>query len=169
MNAPPPSPAERLGRKLGLAAFILILTSFIVVAGTQVMTQGFSTPEAGPAPTSCREGLQALIEALDRASLAPHDQDSERQRLTRFRESVTGPWSSLGKVERACSTDPSAAGALRALQRYRYALEESVRVSSTDLSPSRAAVQRLRQAIRSNSTDSITSQHGPVAPSPTSF
>ncbi len=157
-----PCSAERMGRRLGIGAFIIIITSFIAVAGTQVLRQGFGAPAGGgPTPINCRMGVLALLEAVDRAALAPRDHHSERHRLIQFRESLSRTWSSLAKVQQLCSADPSAVASVRAVERYRYAVEESVRVSSTDLSPSRAAVHQLRQALRSNTADPVSGTKGP--------
>jgi hypothetical protein len=154
---------------VGLVAFAGILTTFVAVSGAQVLYQGFFPPNEPPRVNSCREGLGALIRALDRASLAPGSQADERKRLGRFRNALLPEWNWRVGMESVCRNDSWALTALDSLDRLRYAEEQSVRLASDDLAPSRHQVDRIAQALGSSFPSPEGSSTPAVDPQPSSF
>ncbi len=57
---------ERLGRRLGIGLFFVIVAGFTVNHSLQVLRQGFA-PESGPSLGTCQQGLGQLDSALTRA------------------------------------------------------------------------------------------------------
>jgi hypothetical protein len=160
---------ERLGRRVGLLAFSTILTTFVAVAGAQVLVQGFSPPTAEPRVASCRDGLRALLSSLERARSAPGTEDNERKRLGRFRTALLPEWQWRTGIEGFCASDPFALRGLNALDRLRYAEEQAVRNAAYDLAPSRREVDRMAQALGSSLSSPQGTSDPVVAPHPSSF
>jgi hypothetical protein len=139
--------ARRRGRQIGIGLFATIMSSFIVVCGSQVMYQGFASPVSEP-PRDCRTGISELIQALRRARLAAAEEPlGERASLARFRQALLPEWHGRGEVAAACGTDAQALEALSAVDRLRYAEEHAVRYESVDLAPSRRRVLALEQSL----------------------
>lgn len=141
--------AQRLGRRLGIALYSAILSAFVLICGTQVMYQGFTSPRT-PKASDCRSGVHGLIAALRRArQAAASEETGERASLARFRQALLPEWQSRGNLSDSCGADPWARDALSALDRLRYAEEHAVRYESVDLAPSRRQVLEIERSLTS--------------------
>ena len=141
--------ARRRGRRLGIALFAAIMSTFIVVCATQVMSQGFA-PAGTDTPRDCRSGVAELLSALRRARAnAAAEPLGERASLARFREALQPEWRQRPQLVDTCSNDPQALEALSAIDRLRYAEEHAVRYESVDLAPSRRHVLAIEQSLGS--------------------
>lgn len=139
--------AERRGRRLGIALYSAILSAFIIVCGSQVMYQGFTSPKANAAP-DCRSGINGLIGALRRARLAAASEElGERASLARFRQALAPEWLARGSLSEICGGERWARDALSAVDRLRYAEEHAVRYESVDLAPSRRQVLEIERSL----------------------
>lgn len=139
--------AHRLGRRLGIALYSAIMSAFILICGSQVMYQGFTSPRTRDT-SDCRSGISGLIAALRRArQAAASEERGERASLDRFRRALAPEWQSRGNLSDSCGADPWARDALSALDRLRYAEEHAVRYESVDLAPSRRQVLEIERSL----------------------
>ncbi len=139
--------AQRRGRRYGIALFAAIMSTFIVVSGSQVMYQGFASA-ASESPRDCQTGISDLLLALRRARAAAAAEPlGERASLARFRQALQPEWRRRGKLTDVCGTDNWALEALTAIDRLRYAEEHAVRYESVDLAPSRRHVLAIEQSL----------------------
>jgi len=141
--------ARRRGRRIGIALYATILSTFIAITGSEVMYQGF-TAHTGGTPRDCRTGIRELISALRRARDAALSEPlGERASLDRFRLALLPEWRERSRLTAVCDTDAWAIDALSAIDQLRYAEEHAVRYESVDLAPSRRHVVAIEQSLGS--------------------
>jgi hypothetical protein len=156
----------RIGQRVGILLFALVMTSFTLVCSIQIIQQAWSTESAGPAP-ACREGLRGLANAVQRARSLAAQTRGERAALERFRSALTPEWGTRGAMEASCKDDKKARRMLRELDQLRYAEEHAVRYEAGDLSGRRRRVQSLMQELgvlpapSGEPTSSLTPAHLP--------
>jgi hypothetical protein len=115
-----------------------------VVGAVQVTRQVMFAPSAPLPYASCREGLRAMVAALDRARhAAPGLDGREEVALDRFRRSLEPEWSYRHQIAAACRGQAEDERALDAIERLRYAEEHAVRREAGDLAPLRRRVQAI--------------------------
>ena len=141
-----PSPAERrrrLGRRLGIAVFALLIGGFTVICSIQIIQQVWF-PQLGPGGPDCSTGTRRLVLALERARrAAAAESGNESAALARFRSQLAPEWNDRALIERACSSDPGSRRALEDLVELRYAEEHAVRFEAVGLAGLRRKVQEL--------------------------
>src|ERR1043165_7507178 len=87
------SPAERLGRRVGIAVFALIVGGATAVWTIQILYAVFAPPALAVA-AGCRGGTRDLLPGVRRASLAAAaESGDERAALERFRGALEPEWS----------------------------------------------------------------------------
>jgi len=138
---------RRLGRRVGLALFALVVSVPTVIWSSQIMFALFF-PEPSPAPASCREGLKALLEAVSLARNAARGESSgERQSLERFRAALGPAWRTRPSLDAVCEKTPADAARLREIDALRYAEEHAVRYEATALAHQRRRARELEQEL----------------------
>ncbi len=139
--------AERIGRRVGVLCFAVIVGGCTLLWATQIFRQVWGTPDVvsvGP----CRPALGGLIAAVRRArDAAASTPTGERVALARFRAALKPEWDDRPEVEIRCSRDPMAQKALAEIDRFRYAEEHSVRYMAADLSRRRRNIQLLERSL----------------------
>jgi len=147
MARPGRSRARRLGRRIGIAVFALLVAVPTLVWTRQIMLSLFY-PEPGPAPTSCRAGLLGLLAGVERARLAARAESAgERQSLERFRAALGPAWDGRGALDALCDRNPKDGSRLREIDALRYAEEHAVRYEATALAHQRQRARELEQAL----------------------
>lgn len=144
-NADPAERGARIGRRVALFTFIVLVVSITAIWSVQIMQAVWNAPP-GPAPESCRAGVRGLKEAVRRARVAASREDQgERAALESFRTALSPEWDGRGALGILCRGDRRAEVALRELDALRYAEEHAVRYEALDLARERrraeAAVQ----------------------------
>lgn len=140
------SPGERLGRRIGIAVFGLIIGGATAVWSIQILFAVFAPPVLAVAK-ECRGGSQDLLLAVRRASLAAAaESGDERAALARFRAALEPEWSRRASLDELCRTDPKAKAVLAEIDALRYAEEHAVRYEAVGLAPQRRRVQALYQS-----------------------
>jgi len=135
----------RLGQRLGIALLALFVSVPTAVWSLQIMREVWSPP-LGPEPSSCAEGLLALLRAVETARAAAAETGpGERQSLGRFRSALAPAWASRPNLEHACQGQARELSYLRAIDGFRYAEEHAVRYEATALARAR---QRARELDR---------------------
>jgi hypothetical protein len=105
-------------------------------------------PEAGKTAVGCRQGLERLLFAVERArTAAEREEGGERRATERFRSSLLPEWDGRAGLEALC-TGPEEAGMLKAIDALRYAEEHAVRYEATALSEQRARGRALAARLR---------------------
>jgi len=139
------SPGARLGRRIGIAVFALIIGGATAIWSIQILYAVFAPPVLAVAK-DCRSGSRGLLSAVRRASLAAAaESGDERAALARFRAALEPEWSRRASLDSLCSTDPKARAALAEIDALRYAEEHAVRYEAVGLAPQRRRVQALYQ------------------------
>jgi hypothetical protein len=122
----------------------------VALVGTAVAVQITMQVHFEPAPlapSTCREGLRALFDAVARAREAGAvAEGGEDAALARFRTALEPEWSSRDGVASRCRGSAKDAAALDAIERLRYAEEHAVRREAGELAPLRRKVQALVDA-----------------------
>lgn len=164
MSDSPLDQARRRGRRLGIAAYVILLSAFVVTASAEVLHQGFAEqPE--DSELSCRDGLRSLIEALHRARRAAASEIlGERAAVERFRSGLEPEWSRRAAIGRNCRRDAWARHSLVTIDALRYAEEHAVRYESVDLAPNRRRVRKIEQAIWPKNSTAPVPSSGQIAP-----
>jgi len=140
------SPGQRLGRRIGIAVFALIVSGATAIWTVQILSAVFAPPVFAVAK-ECRSGSQDLLTAVRRASLAAAaESGDERAALARFRAALEPEWSRRASLDALCRTDPKAQAALAEIDALRYAEEHAVRYEAVGLAPQRRRVQALYQS-----------------------
>jgi hypothetical protein len=141
--------AVRLGRRLGIALFAVLVSVPTVVWSLQIMKTVWS-PSRGPEPASCRAGVLGLIRAVERARVAAAGlaEASERESLARFRVALEPEWLSRPNLDALC-VDPHERSILREIDRLRYAEEHAVRYEATALARDRKRARDLERELES--------------------
>ncbi|HYQ41823.1 MAG TPA: hypothetical protein VER11_07640 [Polyangiaceae bacterium] len=139
------SPGARLGRRIGIAVFGLIIGGATAVWTIQILYAVFAPPVLAVAK-DCRGGSRDLLSAVRRASIAAAaESGDERAALGRFRAALEPEWSRRASLDSLCRTDPKARAALAEIDALRYAEEHAVRYEAVGLAPQRRRVQALYQ------------------------
>lgn len=138
---------RKLGRRLGIVVFALIVATFTAASSVQIILQVWS-PEKAPAPASCHAGLGELLAALRRArDAAASEARGERAALERFRAALLPAWESRAEVDELCRTDRAASRALSQLTALRYAEEHAVRYEAVALAEQRRRVDAITREL----------------------
>jgi hypothetical protein len=140
----------RLGRRIGIGVFALIVAGLTALWSTQIILQVWNPPPpTGPVPPSCRAGILGLASALERArSAAAQEANGERAALARFRQALGPEWDARPALEPLCQTDAVAWEALSQLSALRYAEEHAVRYEAVALAAQRRRVDALARSLQ---------------------
>ncbi len=141
------SRAERVGRRVGLAVFGIVVVVFCTVSSVQILRQVF-WPEIASEAAACRPGIVRLSDALDRARKSASAVQGERAAIDAFRRGLEPEWAQLSGIRSQCASDPEALKTLEKVKVLRFAEERHVRLQAIGLAPKRraaaASVERLR-------------------------
>ena len=139
------SPGQRLGRRIGIAVFGLIVSGATATWTIQILYAVFAPPVSTVAK-ECHGGSRDLLTAVRRASLAAAaESGDERAALSRFRAALEPEWSTRASLDSVCAADRQARAALVEIDALRYAEEHAVRYEAMGLAPQRRRVQALYQ------------------------
>jgi hypothetical protein len=134
---------RRLGRRIGIALFTLIVGGATAIWTLQILYAVFAPPIQRVA-TECHGGTRDLLRAVRRARLAAASESGdERAALARFRAALEPEWSTRTSLDSACQSEPRARTALNEIDALRYAEEHAVRYEAVGLAPQRRRVQAL--------------------------
>jgi hypothetical protein len=149
MAGPTVPRAARLGRRLGIALFA-VLVSVPTAAWTLQIMKAVWSPSRGPEPANCKQGQLALIHAVERArgAAAAFAASSERASLARFRDALDPEWKSRPNLDDLCRA-PEERHNLRAIDTLRYAEEHAVRYEATALARDRKRARDLLRELES--------------------
>jgi hypothetical protein len=149
MPGPTVPRAVRLGRRLGIALFAVLVSVPTVVWSLQIMKVVWS-PSRGPEPPSCKAGQIGLLRAVERgrAAAAGLVEPSERESLARFRAALTPEWDSRPNLDDLCRA-PEERKILREIDGLRYAEEHAVRYEATTLARDRRRARDLERELES--------------------
>jgi hypothetical protein len=124
-----------------------ISVAFATICTTQIVLTVWFPPKPRW-EVSCHEGLNALLDAVERARAhAATESGGERAALAGFRDSLEPEWSRIATVRATCHGDLPALKALRTIELLRYAEERAVRYEALDLSRLRQRVPALRKEL----------------------
>jgi len=147
MAKAPRSRGRRLGRRIALALFALLVSVPTLVWTLQIMAALFFRP-IGPTPASCDRGLLDLLHAVERARAAARAQSSgERASLAHFRAALEPEWSARPALDLLCQPIPRDAARLREVDALRYAEEHAVRYEATALAGQRQRARELERQL----------------------
>jgi len=139
------TPGQRLGRRIGIGVFGLIVSGATATWTIQILQAVFAPPVLSVAK-ECRAGTQDLLIAVRRASLAAAaETGDERAAVGRFRAALEPEWSTRASLDSVCGSDRKAQAALAEIDALRYAEEHAVRYEAVGLAPQRRRVQALYQ------------------------
>lgn len=138
-----PSPARRRGRRIALGLYYAAALAIIISGTAQVTRQLFFLPARTSPFHTCREGLRALTDAVDRARLIAPGEGGEDAAIARFRGALEPEWSYRDEVASSCRGSRADEAALDAIERLRYAEEHAARREAGDLAPLRRRVQTI--------------------------
>ena len=138
-----PTRAQRLGRRIGLGAFILLVSTFTAVCTLQIVRQvWFSRVPSGSA--DCRPGVRSLLRSVERGRrAAANETGGERAALARFGAHVAAPLEHRDSLRTACSADSDALAALTALDALLAAERKAVRQEPSDVERHRREAANL--------------------------
>lgn len=131
--------AARLGRRLGIGAFVAIVGGFTLVCSFQIVAQVWAPP--APLAEGCAPTVAKLRSTLSRARALSRRAAPEREALRTFRENLGPAWQSLPALRKLCPRSERAR--LDALEALRFAEENAVRYRSHELTGRRARVEAL--------------------------
>ena len=145
--------AQRIGRRVGLGVFAVLVVAFTVVCSVEIIVQVWwpaaESAAAAATPAACQPGLRGLIHALDRArDTASTTDGNERARVRSFRAALEPEWRALPAVASQCRLEERGPQMLRSVEELRYAEEAAVRSGSADLAPMRRRVAALEKVLR---------------------
>ncbi len=147
-NEPRVERARRLGRRVALAIFGLVVSG-VTAAWTVEIIQQVWFPPAGPAASDCRGGVRNLIVAIRRARIeADAETGGERAAVSRFRAALNPEWQGREGIGAACRGDALGERALRDVDRLRYAEEHATRYEAVDLAERRRGILALERELR---------------------
>jgi len=139
--------AERLGRRIALVVFALLVSGITLTWTAQIVRQTFF-PTGTAASSACRPGVLSLIEAVRRARhAADAETGGERAAVARFRASLAPEWDAREALGAACRGDAMGERALREVDRLRYAEEHATRYEAVDLTRRRREVATLEKQL----------------------
>jgi hypothetical protein len=141
------SRARRLGRRVGIGLFALLVSVPTLLWTYQIMLALFFQPP-GPRPSSCRSGLNGLLQGLERARVAARGESSgERESLFRFRTALGPAWESRAELDQLCNKSQKDRDRLREIDALRYAEEHAVRYEATALAHQRRRARELEHEL----------------------
>ncbi|HLV68971.1 MAG TPA: hypothetical protein VKY73_24305 [Polyangiaceae bacterium] len=142
------APVARLGRRLGIVAFAVLVASVTATWSLQILDQVFWT-EGPPSDVSCRDGLLELERAITRArTAAAFEARGERAALARFRGALEPEWERRDAVARACREDALGRAALSEIDALRYAEEHAVRYEAGAVAAQRRRAEAILRELR---------------------
>jgi len=149
MAGPAVPRVARLGRRLGIALFAVLVSVPTAVWSFQIMQDVWS-PSRGPEPASCKQGQLALLRAVvrGRSAAASLAEASERESLARFRGALEPEWNSRPNLADLCRA-PDERRILREIDSLRYAEEHAVRYEATALARDRKRARDLERELES--------------------
>lgn len=143
----PISPSARLGRRLGIGLFALLVSVPTAVWSVQIMQQVWAPPP-GPRPTDCASGIRGLLAAVERARAAVRAApEGERAGIAAFRGALLPEWAGHGGVQAACTPDARGVAMLREIDALRYAEEHAVRYEAEALARQRRRAAALKAEL----------------------
>ncbi|MFO0569818.1 MAG: hypothetical protein U0263_29480 [Polyangiaceae bacterium] len=146
-ETPKETRGERLGRRVALVLFGLVVSGITLTWSAEIVAQAFF-PKASAAPASCREGVLQLISAVRRARRAADEETGgERAAVARFRAALSPEWDARDALGPACGADARLEHALREVDRLRYAEEHATRYEAVDLARRRREVLTLEREL----------------------
>jgi len=135
--------AQRLGRRIGIAAFAGLMALFVAVCSVQILYQGFHSVKV-ETQASCRAAIYQFIGEIRNArAAAAVEVQGERAAMARFRSALSLEKTTQKSIEQQCRTDTWGKHALEAVDEWRWAEENAVRYESVDLAPSRRRIQAI--------------------------
>jgi hypothetical protein len=140
------SRARRLGRRIGIVVFALLVAVPTLLWTRQIMLAIFYA-EPGARPESCRAGLVGLLKGVERARAAAEETTGERQSLERFRGALGPAWQGRSQLDSLCGRRPKDEGRLREIDALRYAEEHAVRYEATALAHQRQRARELEHEL----------------------
>lgn len=148
---------RRIGRRLGIGVFGLVVAGITLLWTIQIMTQAWSGGETqGVLPADCRKGVLELATALKRArKAAAQEPNGERAALSRFRAALLPEWAGRATLEPSCKGDAQALQTLKQLSALRYAEEHAVRYEAVALAAQRRRVDALARALLQKGPDAL--------------
>lgn len=139
--------AERLGRRIGLVVFGLLVSGITLTWTAQIIRQTFF-PVGTAQHASCRPGVLALIGAVRRARhAADQETGGERAAVARFRAALAPEWDGRDALGATCRGDAVGERALREIDRLRFAEEHATRYEAVDLARHRRAAAALERSL----------------------
>jgi hypothetical protein len=149
MSGPTVPRALRLGRRVGIALFAVLVSVPTAVWSLQIMKVVWS-PSRGPAPSDCKSGQMGLLRAVERGRTAAAGlaESSERESLSRFRSALAPEWDSRPNLDDLCRA-PRERKILREIDGLRYAEEHAVRYEATTLARDRKRARDLERELES--------------------
>jgi hypothetical protein len=149
MAGPTTPRAARLGRRLGIGVFAVLVSVPTAVWSYEIMQDVWS-PTRGPEPASCREGQLGLLRSVERARAAAAGlaEANERESLSRFRNALAPEWNSRPNLDDLCR-GPEERRILRDIDSLRYAEEHAVRYEATALARDRKRARDLERELES--------------------
>jgi hypothetical protein len=143
MDATRHQAVQRIGRRIGIAAFSALMALFVVVCSVQILYQGFHSAKAETV-AGCRDAIQQLIGEIRNArAAAAVEVQGERAAMARFRSALSLEKTAQKSIEHKCQSDSWGKRALEAVDEWRWAEENAVRYESVDLAPSRRRIQAI--------------------------
>ena len=137
------TPVQRMGRRIGVVVFALIVGGATAIWSIQILFAVFAPPVRAKA-SDCRSGTRELLLSVRRArTAAAAETGDERAALGRFRAALEPEWSTRASLDEVCRQDPKAQAALTEIDALRYAEEHAVRYEAVGLAPQRRRVQAL--------------------------
>jgi hypothetical protein len=137
---PSASKGERLGRRIAMGLYYATVLAIIVSSTWQITRQLFFFPEPTSPYHDCREGLEALVTAVERARGVAPGTDGEDAAIRRFRVALGPAWGYRDQIAASCTGAHEDERALDAIERLRYAEEHAVRREAGDLAPLRRKI-----------------------------
>jgi hypothetical protein len=150
MAEPRKDPA-RLGGRIALTIFGVVVVAVVAMWTTQITLQVFATKTSADAKESeCRTGLVALSRALDAARAASERvESSPEDAISRFRAALSPAWDDHDHVAAMCQHEGRAEllQALDTFDRLRYAEVNAIRRDARDLGFLRRRARALRDTV----------------------
>lgn len=145
-DADPLERTRRLGRRAGIVAVFGLTTAFTVVCAAQVLLQALPRGTV-PSRVACRDGVQRLAFAVDRARSAETGGPPGGDARDRFRARLEPEWGERKGLDATCAGDAAARLALDRVDELRYAEEHAALRAASDLSARRRAVAASLQVL----------------------
>lgn len=143
----PISRSARLGRRLGIGVFALLVSVPTAVWSVQIMQQVWAPP-AGASPVDCASGLRGLLAAVERARAAVrHAPEGERAGIAAFRGALLPEWEGRGAIGATCAADARGVAMLKEIDGLRYAEEHAVRYEAESLARQRRRAAALKAEL----------------------